>query len=61
MTRPELRRWTRNIIKKMGWHKLMHDNPGLRVFKKVLFAKRMDILNRFVEGRRFGKTGKVTS
>ena len=59
MTRPELRRWTRGIIKKMGWRKLMHDNPGLRVFKKVSFAKRMDVLNRFVEGRRFGKKGKV--
>ena len=46
MTRPELRRWTRGIIKKMGWRKLMHDNPGLRVFKRASFKTRLVMLDK---------------
>ena len=46
MTRPELRRWTRNIIKKLGWRKLMKDNPGLKVFKRVSFKTRLSMLDK---------------
>lgn len=44
MTRPELRRWTRNIVKKLGWRAFMKDNPSLRVFKRASFKTRLAML-----------------
>ncbi|KKM04912.1 hypothetical protein LCGC14_1759360 [marine sediment metagenome] len=46
MTRSKLRRRARAKIRQLGWRALLHDNPGLRVFKKVSFAKRLQILDK---------------
>lgn len=46
MTRPELRRWIRNIVKQLRWRAFMKDNPGLRTFRRASFAKRMQMLDK---------------
>jgi len=46
MTRPERRRGQRAVIKSLRWRSLMKDNPRLRVFRRVSFAKRLAILER---------------